>query len=447
MAILPERESWSEREFGTSDFGDVRLTERLKKISEQLSADPQSPINGAMNGDWGATKGAYRFFANPKVTPTKILIPHREATLTRLRQEKVVLAIQDTTYLNFNGHAKCDGLGFIGTEKLRGVVAHTTLCCSTDGLPLGIMDQKLYTRDSVEENGVAKRKRLPIALKESSRWLDSQRIISTLDTADTEIVTVCDREGDITQLLFEAAALNMKYIIRSSSNRTVTGTDAKNLYELVASSNIAGNIKIPIAARGGQKAQIVDATVQYVTTQIASQNKKFGVLTVSLIRVKSISGTQQLEWNLLTNLPVENFKQVVEKISWYKLRWHIEQFHKILKSGCAIEKCRLGTTERLYASITLYSIIAWRLFNLTMCNRLFPLGNALMILSAHELSALQILRNKSLNSAMNQFMSVAEATRAMAKLGGFLARKNNGEPGIITVWRGWNKVNSVACAL
>jgi hypothetical protein len=228
-----EGDTWTRAEFSEVELGDSRLSDRLRKLTEALLANPELPINGAMNGEWAATKAAYRFFSNKKVTPHQVLLPHRQKTVERIKQNSVVLAIQDTTYLNFKDHHACKGLGFIGTESLKGIVAHTTLCCTTEGLPLGIVEQKLYTRKEVKDETSPLIASLPIAMKESIRWLESMRMIATLETGSAQIVSVCDREGDITEFLAEAEKLGVNYLVRSNYNRRLKSTETGGLHDVV----------------------------------------------------------------------------------------------------------------------------------------------------------------------------------------------------------------------
>ena len=146
---------------------------------------------------------------------------------------------------------------------------------------------------------------------------------------------------------------------------------------------------------------------------------------------------------LLTNLVVENFKEAMEKVDWYKLRWTIEVFHKILKSGCQVEACRLQTGDRLKRYITICSIIAWRLHWMTFINRTDPQKPCTVLLENHEWKALYGKINKT-SAVPNDPPTVRVAVRWIAMLGGFLARKNDGEPGIITIWRGWQRLSDIA---
>ena len=442
--ITTEDLSWAEIEFSGAEFGDNRLTNRLVHLTKDLSNNPEAAINRASR-DWSATKGAYRFFANEKVTPIKILSPHREQTLERIKRDEsnYCLAIQDTTFLNFNDHRACNGLGFIGsTENLKVMIAHTTLACSVKGLPLGILEQKLYIRSEISTMSSREREKLPISQKESVRWLESIRAITaaidntttTTTTSSKEassssseqkkIVTVCDREGDITELLVEAEKLNVGYLIRSSAPRKIISTEPhskQNLHEAVKKAPIAANVQFLPATLGSSNGKL----------------KKQGLPTF-VVRVVAAKGKKTLEWFLLTNIAVNNIEDAIERIRWYQLRWHIEIFHKILKSGCTIEAVRLASVQKLNRCVTLYSIIAWRIFFLTHLQRISPQVSANFVLSHIELQVLKkILYRK--NSEID-ISTLTGATKAIATLGGYMNRKNDPAPGPIVIWRGYTKL-------
>ena len=190
--------TWSEHEFERVNLGDKRLNARLKKLSTDLSAAPSAPINQASE-DWAATKAAYRFFQNDKVTSEKILSAHRTRTWERIHREPVVLAVQDTSYLNFSSHRKTKGLGPIGDSRSasQGVVTHNVLAITPQGLPLGLLNQTGWTRDGYSQQSERERKNTSIEQKESYRWLQNLELVQKLKPIDSRVVTICDRESDI----------------------------------------------------------------------------------------------------------------------------------------------------------------------------------------------------------------------------------------------------------
>jgi hypothetical protein len=173
--------TWSAEEFDGIGFGDKRLDRRFMRVAMEFSAQPQVPINQACE-DWADTKATYGLFHNAKVTPELILAPHQQRTQERMQSHVLVLAVQDTTYFNYTKHQKTRGLGPIGTDEqeLRGLVNHTTLAITPQGLPLGVLAQKMWARDDEDQMSEKKRKNRAIEEKESYKWIESLRQVRRL---------------------------------------------------------------------------------------------------------------------------------------------------------------------------------------------------------------------------------------------------------------------------
>lgn len=465
-------EHWCKMEFAGVDFGDKRLDARFKKTAEKLSEQPLSSINQAL-GCWADAKGAYRMFDNHKVTAIEILSPHQQKTLERIGSRKQVLVIQDTSHIDYVNHVKTEGLGPIGHThregkaryKSKGLIMHTALAVSTDGLPLGIIDQEIWARENGEHEPGRRRKRntrlkrVPIEHKESYKWLRTIMRTTALIPAGVQTITVCDRESDIYEFMSKAEALKTHYLIRSSWDRAIqVEHEDYYLWNYMNSLPSMGSFKIevevkPNAKRRTPESRIAKLEVRFATVEIRNNPKKkmnrtecHPFLPTYAILVKEIhppKGIEPLEWMLYTNVAVESFADAVERVNWYKLRWHIENFHKVLKSGCNIELSRLQTGERLKRYITLLSVVAWRLYWMTHINRVSPNENCSVVLADHEWKALYC-KIKKTKSPPTDPPTVREAIRWVAQLGGFLGRKGDGEPGITTTWRGWQRLLDVS---
>ncbi|MDX1902550.1 MAG: IS4 family transposase [Thermonemataceae bacterium] len=144
---------------------------------------------------------------------------------------------------------------------------------------------------------------------------------------------------------------------------------------------------------------------------------------------------------LLTNIAVNSFSQALERIEWYCLRWQIEVYHKLIKSGCRVEDCLLETADRLKRYLALMCVIAWRLFWLTYLKRQHPDSSCTTFLTQAEWQVLYCKINNTLSLPLNP-PTVSQAVTWIAQLGGFLARKHDGEPGITVIWRGWQRLQS-----
>lgn len=440
---------WSVREFHDIDLGDERLNQRLLTLAETFGAHPTAPINQAST-DWYATKAAYGFFANPKAIPAEVLAPHQERTLERMHAHNLVLLAQDTTFLNYTHHPATAGLGPIGGGQ-RGLVMHSTLAFTPQGLPLGVLDQHIWARKEAAP-AEAKRSRRPITEKESRKWLDALHETVTLVPEEIRLVTIADREADIFEFLDQADQLAAEYVIRAAQDRSVAG-EIGRLWTHMAAQPIAGNVTVTVAARPGHAERTAELRVRVGQVTLLPPLRPaddpgiwlepLTVWAIWLHEDRPPTSAAPIEWLLLTNVAVRTWQETTERIGWYCVRPGIEQFHKILKSGCTVEDCRLEDAERLKPYLTLMSVVAWRLFWLTHINRQNPDDPCTAILADHEWKALytSIYRTTTIPERVP---TVRQAVRWIAQLGGFLGRKGDGEPGITVIWRGWSRLADLA---
>lgn len=441
---------WSESEFAGVDLGDKRLESRLKRIAGELAGHPEAPINQASE-DWAATKAAYRFFQNEKTTTQAILSPHVKRTMQRMHGEQTVLAIQDTSYLNFSAHKSTQGLGPVGDSRSdsRGLVMHSTLAVTPMGLPLGLLGSKIWARKGYSSQTEYERKSTPIEKKESYRWIKGLTEVSTLTPPKVRVVTVCDRECDIYEFFTTAQALNSEFVIRASWNRNIENAELPKLWEQLENQKSVGTYQVSLIGNQKRAARIATVEVRFSKVRLSPSKRKSSSLppltlyAVYITEPHPSKDIEPIEWMLLTNIPVVSFEGACEKAQWYCCRWQIEVFHKILKSGCAVEQCRLETAERLTRYITLMCIVAWRIFWMTHLRRTNPKANASVILTQQELKTLAALDRGGADSIIPK-MSVAQAVIAIAKLGGFLARKHDRLPGPTVLWRGWTTLQNAS---
>jgi len=215
--------NWIDTEFNTIDLGCDRLYKRAAKVLHNFFVKPQSSIPEAM-GSWPDSKSAYRFISNPKITPEKILQPHIDATQSRIHGQKIILAVQDTTDLNYTHHPCVKGLGTIGSSpKLRGMHVHTTMAFTPERVPLGLIAQQTWIRPVEEYGKKVTRISRPIEEKESYKWILSLNATETVQEKypDTLLVNVGDREADIYDLFKLASKYKCELLVRASWNRRV----------------------------------------------------------------------------------------------------------------------------------------------------------------------------------------------------------------------------------
>ena len=384
--------SWSRQEFSGLDLGDRRLNERLINVADALASHPESTLHAAC-GDWKSAKGAYRLFDNEKVSAEGIFAPHFQRTLERMSGHRRVFAIQDTTYLDYTDHPATEGLGSIGTksQKRFGFVKHTTLMVSGSGVPLGCLTDKVWVRDGF---GTKDHKSRGLQEKESYRWIEALSEVKSVAPEGVEVVFLSDRESDIYEFFVEAGKTS--FVIRAAQDRRVDAS-VRKLSELMRAQEVAGVFETEVARRGNQRARTATLSVRFAETTLcppvcrcsgSEALPNVDVFVVWVVETDPPDGIKPLEWLLLTNVKVSTFSDALQRIDWYKQRWQIEVYFKVLKSGTKVERVRLETKERLLRYIALLSVIAWRLYWVTLLNRHAPDADCTHILEDHEWKAL-----------------------------------------------------------
>lgn len=331
---------------------------------------------------------------------------------------------------------------------------HSVLAISSDGIPLGLVHQQVWSRDPEKKREKEEHKKLPIEEKESYRWLQSLEATSKAMDAETHIITVADREADIFELFALPRVSHMDLLIRAVQDRLVhvEGTEVRKLWESVEALPIKNQLMTThLEHRLGKPARDVRLAVRWRTVELlvpAKKRKKYEHTSVTftallVTEVDPPTGETPLEWLLLTTFSVETFQQAAQCVLWYRFRWLIERYHFVLKSGCHLEKLQLETAERLERALALYCVVAWRLLHLTYLARVSPDASCEMVFQTHEWQALHAFTYKT-NVLPTIPPSLQDATCLVAKLGGFLARNSDGEPGVQTIWRGLRRLDDLS---
>jgi len=465
---------WAITEFEDVELGDKRLTTRLTKIAGQFMSSTESPINKAC-GNWGDTKAAYRFFQNENIDYKDIIDHHSEKTKHRAKNEDIILAIQDTTYFNYTSHPKTEGLGllsrFTGKHKkdilTKGLYMHTTMAINTEGLPLGLLDQKITAMEVLPKEKIAIKKRshnmaLPIEEKESIRWLDSMRTTASIfKKQNKKVVMIADREADIYDLFLLANELDTKYLIRASHNRKInksavhTKISGEMLWDFMEKQKTIGQIQISVPKKENQSKRSATCNIKIGTIKILpprsfkgkkSRKTALTLHTIQVVEDSPPKGVDKIEWVLHTNICILNYSDAIEKIKWYCLRWRIEIYFKVIKSGFNVEHCRLETAERLIRYLAVISIVAWRVFWLTLVSRTTKAKTTSGFLNDDEWKILYMKFNPT-RKIPKQPPSLKKLTIWIAQLGGFLARNSDGSPGITHIWRGLEKLSDMVVGM
>ena len=451
-APLPPPADWAEEEFGGARLGDDRLRERLLILARDFYARPQANLPQACQTR-ARTKAAYRFLEHPDTGMDALLQPHYEATRQRVTAEALVFAVQDTTFLNYSPPLATHDLGPIGSDKegAVGLVLHSTLAFNREGTPLGLLDVQCWARDPAQFGKRSRRKTLPIAEKESIKWLNSFRQVAEVQrrTRSTRLVSVGDREADIYEL-FELARAeeNGPWLLVRAERDRLREDSQEHLWPWVAQQAVAGVQEIQAPRRGAQAARVARLEVRFakVTLRPPHGKERLGELTLWAVlaqEVEAPEGTKEpLRWMLLTTCPVDSFEAACEKLRWYALRWGIEVYHRTLKSGCKIEQRQLGTADRIEACLAIDLVVAWRIFHLAKLGREVPDVPCSVYFEEAEWKALVAYVNHT-PTPPEQPPSLREAIHLVAGLGGFLGRKSDGEPGTQTLWLGLQRLDDL----
>jgi len=444
--------SWIRSEFSHVTFGDMRLKKRFLKVAEDLFTAPLSPINQASE-NWADSKAAYRLFDNEKIDCKAMLLPHRLGTVKRAGDNSVVLAVQDTVFVSYGTHPKTEGLGPIGKSNAttdQGLVMHNSVAFTTTGIPLGILSQNIWARAEVpDESRVEKIQRISgtaLENKESFKWIVALReTVEAFSSTNCKLVTLADREGDFFQFLAEADRLEANYVIRAKVERNLEeGSEYDTSLEALTAAPSLGTMEVKIQGNGSRAERVAKLEVKSVRVSLpppyhaekhGDYAKPISTTLISATEVDPPEGLDCLSWVLMTNMEAKTFKAASEKIEWYTKRWGIETWHKVIKSGCKVEDCRLGTVKRLKRYLTMMSILAVRIMYLTYVSRLDPSAPADTAFAPGEIIAVFIRVERKMPPP-RRVVTIKEVVGMVCSLGGHLGRKSDGDGGPTVMWRG-----------
>lgn len=364
--------SWAAAELSGVALGDVRRNRRLVRIVEDLAARPGVSLPQSSR-DQAALQGMYDFWSNPRVSAVDILAGYQQSVVQRLREHQTVLALQDTSELDYSAHRKgTKGIGPLSDPSARGLKLHSVLAASDAGVPLGVLHQQMWTRALGCGVSQAKRQRA-IDAKESVRWLESLEQSQQLVPESVQLVTIADREADMYELFAHPRRAGSELLIRATHNRKTKRTDATDsseavepLFSVLAASPVAGTKTIQLQRTPRRPARPAVLTVRYahVWLQPPAHLGDRAALQVWVVLAEEASppaGQTAVRWLLLSTLPVADFATACECLRRYALRWLIERYFFCLQTGCRVEELQLETGARLARAVATYSIVAWRL--------------------------------------------------------------------------------------
>jgi len=387
--------NWAKQELGGASLGDARLSERLVEIAQSKSEKPGLAFTGVAEGDWPAVKAYYRFIDHPDdeaVNMGHILEPHRQRTIQRMKGQRTVLCIQDGSDLDYTSLAQCEGLGVIGTNQTsaqsRGLHLHTTFAVAPNGLPLGILRASCVAPEPKSPDEKRPSYAIPIEEKDTFCWIEGLR--DTIEVAaqmpQTRLINVCDREADFFEL-FDEQRRNpcVDLLVRAKHNRVIAEEPFK-LFKAVRQAPLQTKVQVHVPrqsarpklskkkAKPKRPGRLAELEVRYQRIQLPPSKYHPGkdpldIWIIHAVESAPPEGTQPVEWFLLTTVDIRSAEDAVQCLRWYCLRWRIEDFHRVLKSGCGVEQIGHETAERIRRAIAINLVIAWRIMLMTLLGR------------------------------------------------------------------------------
>ena len=452
---------WAVRHFSSVDLKDERLNRRLIKVGQAMASNPSGSIPDQC-GSWGDTKATYRLFADPSATFEALSQGHWQQTRQASQANQVTLLIQDTTWLSYGDHPATEGLGRHGKGKSRGdygLHLHSVLAIKPledQAAILGLAHAKLWARTAglynADQASRSQRRKSPD--RESLRWSQAIEQIGSAP-AGSRLVHVGDREADLFDLYEQTTSLsNVGFVIRANHDRNaLPGHDTaetigkeklkgSRLKALIRSVAPATGMQLDVAANNGRVARVAQLKISYCpltlyAPQVRSrQQKALRCWCVRVFEPNPPAGVQAIEWILLSSEAVESIADAQRIVLWYHWRWLIEEYHRCLKSGCKVEQRQLASIQSLEPLIAMLSILATRLLQLKNDARIKPDAPAR---DHAPQEMVQMLCRVSGGDWAS--LSLKDFVIGVAKHGGFLGRKHDGNPGWQTLWRGWKKLS------
>jgi hypothetical protein len=421
----------------------------LRRVAAALAEDPHGTLPGSFRG-WSEAKAAYRLLEEPDVAYDRVIAPHRTGVRTACQQPGEFLLVEDTTSLDFTSHLAAQDLGRIGDDGGRGLHVHTTLALRIERwnerqepevTVEGLFDQRWWARTApaIGRGKETKRRRLKRP-RESDRWAKLSRDVGP-PPASSRWTYVADREADIFETFARCRESGWQFIVRASQPRALADQGG-SVFTAVAQSPEQGRFFVDLRARPGQAARRARVAVRTCTVRLRGPWRPGGApepWTVGVVEAREIDappGVEPIHWVLLTDWPCQSLEQALRVIRAYTRRWLIEEYHKCLKSGTGIEQSQLATAQHITALLGILAVVAVRLLQTKLLAVTRPEEPVRPEeLGPEALAVLEKTFGRPPGGWTNQRLLVA-----IARLGGFLARKSDGSPGWITLWRGWRKL-------
>jgi hypothetical protein len=445
--IVPETHKWAQENFGECSLGDQRRTARLVQLAGQAADKPAASLPD-LTGSWKGVKAAYRLLDRPEATLESVTQAHRDRT--RRQSLRRCLIISDTTDVNFGAHRQIEGAGRTGTGRGKGFLLHSALMLdASNGHLIGLAGQAAYYRpwDKIGRQSDAQRLS---RRRESEVWGE---VIDRVGAPPegSEWIHIGDSAADNFEVFCRCQDQGADWVFRAGRrHRKILTPEGKRvpMTDYLQRLPVVGEYHVEVRARDGRPARTAHVEVsigsirmpapQHASSYVKERDSQPIAMSVVYVReVDPPSDVEPLEWILYTSLPVEDFDDAMEVIGYYQMRWLIEEWHKALKTGCRLTHRQLQSAGGLEALTGVFSVVSVLLIQLKTLARTAPARRAREVVPPLWLKLLRAA-DKVKNT---KGLTLRGFWRAVAKLGGFLGRKSDGEPGWITIWRGWQQLH------
>ena len=448
-----DSETWASQEFGGAMLGDKRLTKRLVHSAQLLGQHPgQSMARSSLGkGRNAPVDGYYRLIEKPagsRVSVKSLLAPHRARTIQRMRGQRTVLCVQDGSDLRYARRPGWEGLDVIGHNQTRsntkGMHLHLTLAVTAEGLPLGVLRCGFGT-PTQQQGG------------KSRRWIDGYRDTAKAAqelTRRTRLIAVMDREADFLDVFRERERDGrVEILVRAKHNRKLRPKGAK-LFATLAGGKAAGSMHVQVQgltqrpkasrqrARPARQKRLASCELRYRRLELPDTGQggePVPMWGVHLVEVDPPPGEQPVQWYLLTSLEVTGADSAERVVGHYLQRWRIEDYFRVLKTGCGAQRTVFRSAVRLQRDVAIKSVIAWRLMVLTLLGRQVPeLGADLLFTE----QGLEFLRDYATEHQFPPPDNLGAAMHLVAHFGGPRNRRHDHPAGHQTIWRGYNRLTT-----
>ncbi len=441
---------WAKQEMKGAKVWDPRCRRSLATICAKLVDHPEESLSKACGE--ASRQAAHRIFEHPRTTAEGLLQGHFEQTAARCGEYPLVLVSQDSTELEYTSHGAARDLGVLGKGTTRGLMAHSALAVTPEGLPLGLVHMALWTRDPATVGKKHDRRKLPTEEKESQKWIHGLRAVEAALPAGQRVVIVADREADVFAYLAAPRRENTALLIRASSPRTVTveregeegGVLRGSLLVVAMTAPVVGEMQVRVPRKPGQPECWVTLEVRATTVMVQPPKHRLAnepntpqkVSVVCATETGPPLGEKPIQWILIATLSVATRDEACQIVRYYARRWVIERWHFTLKSGCKVERLQIDDAASLKHALAVYGVVAWRLLWMTHLARTDPKQPASRVVDEIEHEVLE-------RTVRRPLPTVRDVVRAIAKLGGFAGTPSMGEPGVKSLWLGWRELQAM----